>query len=83
VENNNDLHVLEKRIRDKTTIHNNTVNRKYELSVSIGILDIDPESCIDIQRALDKADKLMYIEKTKKKTDIIEGLNRQFRQITR
>ncbi len=67
VENNNDLQLLEKRIRDKIVDHNNTAKRKFFLSVSLGTIFIDLDGPIDLQRSLDEADRLMYIEKAGKK----------------
>lgn len=68
VENNNDIDLLDARIRNKIMEHNNTAGRKYFLSVSIGTLCIDVDASIDIQKSLDEADRLMYLEKVGKKT---------------
>ncbi|MEN6321418.1 MAG: GGDEF domain-containing response regulator [Syntrophaceae bacterium] len=67
VENNNDIQLLDARIRNRTMNHNNIARRKYFLSVSIGTLCIDADGFIDIQRSLDEADRLMYSEKAGKK----------------
>lgn len=62
-----DLQELEKRVRDKLLEQNNVSAKKYLLSISIGSIYMEPQDTIDIQRALDKADKLMYLEKADKK----------------
>jgi len=63
----NDLKELEQRVRDKIQKQNHVSADKYLLSVSIGAIYIDPHDDIDIQRSLDKADQLMYLEKAEKK----------------
>lgn len=58
---------IESRIRKRIEMHNRTCLRKYKLSVSIGNYHINAQSCVDIQKPLAEADKMMYLEKSKKK----------------
>lgn len=58
---------IENRIRNKIELHNKSRLQKHMLSVSIGCYCINVQGCVDIQRALAEADKIMYLEKNRKK----------------
>ncbi|TES91395.1 MAG: sensor domain-containing diguanylate cyclase [Candidatus Cloacimonadota bacterium] len=52
--------------------HNSRRNRpyKYNLSISLGISRYDPKNPCSIDELVDRADKLMYKEKRRKKTEV-------------
>jgi len=63
----NSIQLIEKRIRNRIELHNKARLRKYRLSICIGEYCVNTQSCIDIQKALAEADKMMYLEKSQKK----------------
>jgi len=63
----NCIKIIEKRIRHKIELQNEARLRKYTLSISIGKYCINTQSCVDIQKSLEEADRLMYMEKTQKR----------------
>jgi diguanylate cyclase (GGDEF)-like protein len=60
--------IIIKRLQDRIDSHNNSTNRKYKLSISIGCSFYDPENPSSIDELMAKADKMMYEKKQKKKS---------------
>lgn len=59
------------RLQKKLDVHNERNNRKYELSVSIGIIYYDPKSPCTIDELLAQVDELMYKQKKRKKKSLL------------
>lgn len=57
--------ILYNRLNDNLTELNFNENRKYKLSASIGIVLVGPDSNEPIEEILEKADKLMYEDKSR------------------
>jgi two-component system cell cycle response regulator len=55
--------ILYTRLHDNLNEFNDSENRKYKLSASIGIVLVDPDSEDLVEEILEKADKLMYEDK--------------------
>lgn len=55
------------RLEGKLARHNGTENRPYTLSLSVGIVAFDPMSPCSINELLDRADEIMYMQKSAKK----------------
>ena len=64
---NFDPEVINKRLSVSFKELNYEYNRKYNISISVGIAFYDPENPCPIEELLDKADKLMYKDKESKK----------------
>lgn len=60
------------RLKEKVVQFNNSGQRRYKLSMSIGVAYFDPESPISIDELLHEADKLMYMCKRKKRKAVAE-----------
>lgn len=60
------------RFQENLEAHNSRRNRpyKYHLSISLGISRYDPQNPCSIDELVDRADKLMYKEKRRKKTEV-------------
>jgi GGDEF domain-containing protein len=54
------------RLQNFLEIHNAKKDRRYQLSVSVGLAYYDPESPCSLDDLLVKADKLMYEQKRDK-----------------
>ncbi|PRX29913.1 response regulator receiver modulated diguanylate cyclase [Orenia metallireducens] len=61
------IELLKKRLVDKIKAHNKHENRSYQLSMSIGIVEYDPNHPVDMDELLKEADDLMYLEKQQRK----------------
>jgi two-component system cell cycle response regulator len=61
----NKKEILYFRLQDNLKEFNSNENRTYELSASIGIVLVEPDSDFPIDEILEKADKLMYLDKSK------------------
>jgi diguanylate cyclase (GGDEF)-like protein len=61
------IEAISSRLRVALDKYNKQSNRSYKLSMSMGISCYDPEHPCTIDELLDKADKLMYEEKSNKK----------------
>ena len=62
--------VLLKRIHKSIDEHNARKGNNYELSISIGIAEYDPESPCTIEELLEKADDMMYKKKQERKKSL-------------
>jgi diguanylate cyclase (GGDEF)-like protein/PAS domain S-box-containing protein len=62
----NNIELITSRLQKAIEIHNSKGNRKYKLSVSIGVTYYDPEYPCSIDELLLKVDKLMYEQKRQK-----------------
>ena len=60
------IELITSRLQKAIEIHNSKGNRKYNLSVSIGVTYYDPEHPCSIDELLLKVDKLMYEQKRQK-----------------
>jgi len=60
------IELITSRLQKAIEIHNSKGNRKYNLSVSIGVTYYDPEYPCSIDELLLKVDKLMYEQKRQK-----------------
>jgi diguanylate cyclase (GGDEF)-like protein/PAS domain S-box-containing protein len=60
------IELITSRLQKAIEIHNSKGNRKYKLSVSIGVTYYDPEYPCSIDELLLKVDKLMYEQKRQK-----------------
>ena len=60
------IELITSRLQKVIEIHNSKGNRKYKLSVSIGVTYYDPEHPCSIDELLLKVDKLMYEQKRQK-----------------
>jgi len=60
------IELIISRLQKAIEIHNSKGNRKYKLSVSIGVTYYDPEYPCSIDELLLKVDKLMYEQKSQK-----------------
>jgi diguanylate cyclase (GGDEF)-like protein len=60
------IELITSRLQKAIEIHNSKGNRKYKLSVSIGVTYYDPEYPCSIDELLLKVDKLMYEQKSQK-----------------
>ena len=59
---------LSRRVRDKLAARNARKERPYSLSLSLGVTRYDPDKPCSVQELLALADKLMYEDKTSRKT---------------
>jgi diguanylate cyclase (GGDEF)-like protein len=59
----NDIGKIVDRLQGKLDNHNATKNRKYRLSISLGISSYDPENPCSVDELIAKADKMMYEQK--------------------
>ncbi len=64
---------LASRLQENISRHNQQSKRRYNLSISLGILRYNPERHATIDELLAKADRLMYRQKQAKKTAPAEG----------
>lgn len=55
--------IIEARLRENIRIHNAERNRRYKLSMSVGISYYDPENPVSFNELLSSADKKMYEQK--------------------
>ena len=55
------------RLKNNLDIYNAEENRKYTLSVSVGITCYDPANPVSVEELLSRCDKLMYTDKAGKK----------------
>ena len=70
-----DKNVILERLQKKIKLFNSVNNKHYELSMSIGIEEINPKEPINIDQVLHDADKKMYEQKkAKKKNYMFERL---------
>lgn len=60
------IEIITTRFHKTLAIHNAKGNRKYKLSISIGIAYYDPEFPCSVDELLKQADKMMYQEKRRK-----------------
>ena len=58
---------LMKRINTILEVYNRREGRKYQLSISVGIVHYNPETPSSLEELMAHADALMYEEKRKKK----------------
>jgi diguanylate cyclase (GGDEF)-like protein/PAS domain S-box-containing protein len=58
------VEIISARFQDALKIHNNTINRHYMLSASVGIAHYDPEEPCSLDKLLIQADRMMYKQKT-------------------
>jgi diguanylate cyclase (GGDEF)-like protein len=65
----NGSETIVRHLNERINILNSQPNRQYELSLSIGHAVYDAEACSSIDQLLDRADKLMYLEKQNKKVN--------------
>jgi diguanylate cyclase (GGDEF)-like protein/PAS domain S-box-containing protein len=56
--------IISARFQDALNIHNNTMNRQYMLSASVGLAHYDPDKPCSLDELLMQADKMMYKQKT-------------------
>lgn len=61
-----DPQIIIKRLDDNFDELNSKNNRDYNISISVGIADYDPDNPCSIEELLDRADKLMYENKKSK-----------------
>ncbi|MBL8269736.1 GGDEF domain-containing protein, partial [Steroidobacter sp.] len=54
---------IRERLRDELQVRNAQPNRRFSLSVSIGIIATDPQHLLSVEEMLAQADALMYVEK--------------------
>jgi len=65
----NTLDVIRTRIQEKVELYNTKNNLSYKLSLSMGIVEYNPENPCSIDKLMAQADKLMYEEKRSKKNN--------------
>jgi diguanylate cyclase (GGDEF)-like protein/PAS domain S-box-containing protein len=56
---------LTSRLKEKVGLHNETENRRFKLSMSLGITHYSPESSCSVDELLSRADSQMYAQKKK------------------
>ena len=56
---------LTSRLQEKVGLHNETGNRRFKLSLSLGITQYSPESSCSVDELLSRADSQMYDQKKK------------------
>jgi diguanylate cyclase (GGDEF)-like protein/PAS domain S-box-containing protein len=56
---------LTSRLQEKVGLHNETGNRRFKLSMSLGITHYSPESSCSVEALLSRADSQMYAQKKK------------------
>ncbi len=62
-------HIVIAHVMERVGLHNKQGGRKYELLVSIGVAQYDPERPCSIDQFLNKADALMYEDKRRHKLE--------------
>lgn len=60
--------LLTVRLQEKIDLANAQRNRPYDLSISIGVAHYDPDEACSIEELMERADRVMYEEKRKKRT---------------
>ncbi|MCB2180614.1 MAG: diguanylate cyclase [Desulfobulbaceae bacterium] len=60
-------HPVLKRIEDEIAQRNKKPNRKYALSISVGIVPYVPEECSSLEEFISRGDEAMYTRKREKK----------------
>jgi len=72
-----DAENLAGKIRHEIALYNEDRSRPYNLSVSVGVVYYDPNAPVDLEQLVNEADRLMYLEKGKKKRDASVILRRK------
>ncbi|MCG6538111.1 MAG: GGDEF domain-containing protein [Syntrophales bacterium LBB04] len=62
--------MIKKRLQDQLDIHNARENRKFTISLSIGVAYFDPEQHISLDGLMGRADSLMYAQKMNKRAQM-------------
>lgn len=62
------LETLNERLQKTLDIHNTQKGKKYNLSISVGIVRYDSDSTYSLDELLTQADKLMYDQKMRRKS---------------
>lgn len=60
--------IIKERLEEKIEEFNRSAPRLYELSISFGIAQFDPQSAATIEELVAAADRAMYVQKQSKKT---------------
>lgn len=66
--------ILSARLYENIRDYNAKVPQDYKLSVSVGVVQFDPEYPISIDQLLSKADALMFVQKRKRRKKSISGV---------
>ncbi len=65
--NQDNAEIIKARLQKNIDAHNNKNNRRYKISISVGIKEFDPLSSHSLEDMLHQADILMYEDKKSKK----------------
>lgn len=66
IDKKEDASMYELRLRDMLSHHNETSNKPYLISASMGVVTLNPDSDVKVEEYINMADKLMYIQKRQK-----------------
>jgi diguanylate cyclase (GGDEF)-like protein/PAS domain S-box-containing protein len=64
--------ILESRLQQYLDMHNAREGRDFKISISVGIVNIDPQYPCSIEELLSQADALMYEQKKKKRAQRLQ-----------
>lgn len=63
----NDLEIMQSRLKNNVEAYNQKAGHRYEISFSLGIIRVNPDSTLTMEELLSQADKAMYEHKQRRR----------------